>query len=75
MKKIENTDDHLALHNVATIGVSTVLGAAATAITGDLAAGLATAGFLSAVGIGGMKVGPVRRGLNRAALAVVEVRK
>ena len=75
MKKIENADDHLVLHDVAAIGVSTALGVAATALTGDPAAGLATAGFLSAVGIGGMRVGPVRRGVNRVALAVTEVRK
>lgn len=73
MKPINDVDDHLVAHDVASITVAGVLGAAAVAITGSPETGLAAAGFIAATGIGGMKVGPVRRTVNRAALAVAEV--
>lgn len=73
MKKLDHLDEHLVVHDAATVGAATILGVAAAVITGEPGAGLATTGLLSAVGIGGMKVGPVRRTVNRAALAVAEV--
>lgn len=73
MKKINHLDEHLVMHDATTIGAATVLGVAAAVITGEPGAGLATTGLLSAVGIGGMRVGPVRRTVNRAALAVAEI--
>lgn len=73
MKPIQDVDDHLVAHDVASITVAGVLGAAAVAVTGSPEAGIAAAGLIAATGIGGMKVGPVRRTVNRAALAVTEI--
>lgn len=70
MKPIENVDDHLVVHDVVSVTVAGVLGAAATAVTGSPEAGVAAAGVITTIGIGGMKVGPVRRTVNRAAIAV-----
>jgi len=73
MKGIEGADEHLVIHDVTAIGLSTALGAVASGVTGDPTLGAATAVALTAVGIGAMKVGPIRRGVNRAALVVAEV--
>lgn len=70
MKPIENVDDHLVVHDAASVTVAGVLGAAAVAVTGSPEAGVAAAGVIAVMGIGGMKVGPVRRTVNRAAIAV-----
>lgn len=70
MKPIEDVDDHLVVHDVASVTVAGVLGAAAVAVTGSPEAGVAAAGVIATMGIGGMKVGPVRRTVNRAAIAV-----
>lgn len=74
MKAIQSIEEHLVVHDATIIGVSAVLGAAATAITGDLAIGATTTSLLTAAGIGGMsKIGPMRRGVNRAAIAVADI--
>jgi hypothetical protein len=73
VKPIKDVDDHLVAHDVASITVAGVLGAAAVAVTGSPEAGIAAAGVIATTGIGGMKVGPVRRTVNRAALAVAEI--
>lgn len=73
MKGIENIDDHLVIHDATTVGISTTLGVLASAVTGDPATGIATAAVLTAAGIGAMKVGPVRRSVNRAAVVVAEI--
>lgn len=74
MKAIESVEDHLVIHDATTIGVSATLGVAASVITGDPAVGVATASLLTAAGIGGMsKIGPMRRGVNRAAIAVADM--
>jgi len=74
VKAIQSVEDHLVVHDATTIGVSAALGAAATVITGDLALGAATTSLLTAAGIGGMsKIGPMRRGVNRAAIAVADM--
>lgn len=73
MKGIQSIDDHLVVHDVTTVGISTTLGVLASAVTGDPATGVATAAILTAAGIGAMKVGPVRRSVNRAAVAVAEI--
>lgn len=73
MKPIQDVDDHLVAHDVASITVAGVLGAAAVAVTGSPEVGVAAAGLIATAGIGGMKVGPVRRTVNRAALAVTEI--
>lgn len=72
MNSIESIDDHLVIHDAATVGISTALGVVASAVTGDPAAGVATTIILAAAGIGAMEIGPVRRGVNRAALAVAD---
>jgi hypothetical protein len=73
VKPIKDVDDHLVAHDVASITVAGVLGAAAVAVTGSPEAGIAAAGVIATTGIGGMKVGPVRRTVNRATLAVAEI--
>jgi hypothetical protein len=73
VKPIKDVDDHLVAHDVTSITVAGVLGAAAVAVTGSPEAGVAAAGVIAATGIGGMKIGPVRRGVNRAVLAVADV--
>lgn len=70
MKPIEDVDDHLVVHDVASVTVAGVLGAAAMAVTGSPEAGVAATGVIATMGIGGMKVGPVRRTVNRAAIAM-----
>jgi hypothetical protein len=70
VKPIEDVDDHLVVHDVTSITVAGVLGATAAAVTGSPEAGVAAAGVIATMGIGGMKVGPVRRTMNRAAIAV-----
>jgi len=75
VKRIEDIDDHLVAHDAATLAVSGALGVVAAAVTGDPAVGVATTGILTAAGIGGMKVGAVRRTVNRAVLAVDEAAK
>lgn len=73
MKKIENVDQHLVVHDAATVAISGALGGVVAAVTGDPVVGMTATGVLAATGIGGMKVGPVRRAVNRAALAIAEV--
>ena len=73
MKPIQNVDDHLVAHDVASITVAGVLGAAAVAVTGSPELGIAAASAITATGIGGMRVGPVRRGVNRMAIAVSDM--
>lgn len=74
MKQVENLDDHLVVHDTASLTVAGVLGLAAGAMTGSPELGLAAAGVISATGIGGMRIGPVRRGVNRAALTLAPAR-
>lgn len=71
-KTVENIDDHTVAHDTATLGISTTLGVAAAAVTGDPAVGVATTVGLTAIGIGAMRVGPVRRTVNRAVLAFAD---
>lgn len=73
-KVIEDTDDHLVVHDAATVAIAGVLGVVGTAITGSPEIGLATSGIAVATGIGSMRIGPVRRGVNAAALALTEGR-
>ena len=75
MKTVESTEDHLVLHDATILVAAGWMGAVAAAIAGDPAVGFTTASVLSAVGIGGMKVGPVRRGVNRVAMAAVKASK
>lgn len=75
MKRIEDIDDHLVAHDAATLAVSGALGVVAAAVR-MLVVATPTAGSpVTAAGIGGMKVGAVRRTVNRAVLAVDEAAK
>lgn len=73
MKPVENVDEHNVIHDAATLSVAGVLGLAAVAVTGSPEVGFAAAGTISALGIGAMRVGPVRRGVNRLALELAPV--
>jgi hypothetical protein len=70
MKQVDNIDDHLVVHDAASITVAGVLGLAAGAITQSPEAGVLAAATVSALGIGSMRLAPVRRGVNRAAITV-----
>lgn len=70
MKQVDSLDDHLVVHDTASLTIAGVLGLAAGAVTQSPEVGIAAAGAVSALGIGGMRVTPVRRGVNRAALVV-----
>ena len=72
MKGIESDDQHLVVHDATTVAIATTLGVVASVVTGDPMVGAATTGTLSALGIGAMEVGPIRRTVNRAALAVAD---
>ncbi|AXH66292.1 hypothetical protein SEA_SATIS_131 [Streptomyces phage Satis] len=72
MKKqvIQDPDDHLVLHDAACVGIAGVLGAAGAIVTGSPEVGLMATGVMAATGIGSMNIGPVRRGVNRVAMAL-----
>ncbi len=71
--KIQSTDDHLVLHDATILAVAGVLGGAAGAVSGSPEIGAATAMTVAGLGITAMaKVGPVRRTVNRAVIAVSE---
>jgi hypothetical protein len=69
VKPIEDADEHTVAHDAVSIGVAGALGLLAGAVTESPAMGVATAGVVVVVGIGGMAVGPIRRTVNRAVLA------
>lgn len=71
-KIIKDADDHLVVHDVATVAIAGVLGVVGTAVSGSPEVGLATSGIAIATGIGSMRIGPIRRGVNAAALALTE---
>lgn len=73
MKPVESIDDHLVAHDVASLTAAGVLGLTATAVTGSPELGLATAAVMSLTGIASMRIGPVRRGVNRAAMVAAEI--
>lgn len=73
MKPVDSTDSHLVAHDVTSLGTAGVLGLTATAVTGSPEAGLVTAALISVTGIGSMRIGPVRRTVNRAVVAAAEV--
>lgn len=73
MKPVENIDDHLVAHDVTSLGAAGVFGLTATAITGSPEMGIATAALVTVTGVGCMRIGPFRRGVNRAALVVAEI--
>jgi hypothetical protein len=69
-KVIKNTDDHLVIHDVASIALAGVLGIAGALATGSSEVGVLAGGVVASAGIGGMRIGPVRRGVNSAAIAL-----
>lgn len=71
-KIIEDVDDHLVIHDVASIVLAGVLGAVGALATGSPEIGVTATGMIAATGICSMRVGPVRRGVNAAALALTE---
>lgn len=73
---MKDVDQHLVAHDTTTLGVAGVLSLAAVAVTGSPEIAIATAGAVSATGIGAMRyLGPVRRTVNRSAFALAEVKR
>lgn len=76
MKKILTVDDHLVIHDATVLGIAGALGGAAGVVSGSPEIGAATAMTVAGLGISAMsKIGPVRRTVNRAAIAVSEAGK
>ena len=75
MKPLDSIDDHSVAHDATSVGVGGVLGLVAAAVTGSPEAAVVTAGAVTALGIGGMRLGPIRRGINRAVISVAETRR
>lgn len=76
MKKIGSLDDHLVVHDATILGIAGALGGAAGAVTGSPEIGAVTAMTVAGLGISAMsKVGPLRRAVNRTAIAVAEAGK
>ncbi len=64
-------DDHLVIHDATVLGIAGALGGAAGVVSGSPEIGAATAMTVAGLGISAMsKIGPVRRTVNRAAIAV-----
>lgn len=71
MKRILTVDDHLVIHDATVLGIAGALGGAAGVVSGSPEIGAATAMTVAGLGISAMsKIGPVRRTVNRAAIAV-----
>lgn len=69
-------DDHLVIHDATVLGIAGALGGAAGVVSGSPEIGAATALTVAGLGISAMsKIGPVRRTVNRAAIAVSEAGK
>lgn len=60
-------DQHLVVHDLGAMALAAALGALAALISGSILLGLGTALFLSALGIGLMRVRPFRYAVNRLA--------
>lgn len=73
--KVQDPDDHLVIHDVASLGIAGVFGLVGTAVTGSPEVGLAATSVITATGIAGMRVGPVRRAINGAAIALSQAKK
>lgn len=67
---IETPDDHLVIHDAASVSIAGVLGIAGAMVTGSPEVGVLASGVIAAAGIGSMRIGPVRRGVNSVALAL-----
>jgi hypothetical protein len=71
VKRILTVDDHLVIHDATVLGIAGALGGAAGVVSGSPEIGAATAMTVAGLGISAMsKIGPVRRTVNRAAIAV-----
>lgn len=60
-------DQHLVIHDLSAMALAAALGALAALLSGSIPLGLGTALFLSALGIGLMRVRPFRYAVNRLA--------
>lgn len=74
-RTIQNPDDHLVIHDATSITLGVVLGAATGAASSSPELGAAVTMIICTAGIAAMKIGPVRRGINRTAMAVAEVKR
>jgi hypothetical protein len=68
-------DQHLVIHSAATLGFAALCGAIGGALMRSWEVSVLMAGAVTTLGILAMRVGPVRRGINRLALAAVEARR
>ncbi len=69
-KHIKNPDDHLVIHDVVSMAAATTLGVTGALVASDPGVGLLAAGVMVTAGIGGMRIGPVRRGVNAVAVKI-----
>jgi hypothetical protein len=67
---IQDPDDHLVIHDVASVVVAGALGMAGALVTGSPEVGLMATGAMAVTGIGSMRIGPVRRGINTVAMTL-----
>lgn len=63
-------DQHLVAHDLSVMALAAALGALAALISGSIPLGLGAALFLSALGIGLMRVRPFRYAVNRLATTI-----
>lgn len=71
--KDSQLDRHLVAHDTCTLALASICGAAGAAVSQSAEAGLVMSGAITFLGIASMRVGPLRRGVNRVALTVREV--
>lgn len=62
-------DQHLVIHSAATLAFAAVCGATGGLATRSWEISILMAGVVMTLGVLAMRIGPVRRGINRVALA------
>jgi hypothetical protein len=65
-------EQHLVIHSAATLALAVLCGAAGGLVVHSWAVGVLMVATVMTLGVLAMRLGPVRRSINRVALAVVE---
>lgn len=64
-------DRHLVAHDVGVLALASIFGAVGTAVTQSLTLGMLMTGAAITLGVLIMRITPLRRGVNRLALAAL----